>query len=320
VTRRLPSLLSVLFVLLATFAQPQPAHADDAAVFSEALEHFHAGRFEQAMPMFRDIVAVTASPNVHLYYARSLRELGKLARAHEHMQQTVREATAKAKTEERYVATRDAAASELAELEARVGKVIVVLVGDAPNSAATLNGVELRSDQIAKPVAVMPGSVAIVANAPGSQAVERTLTVAAGTTETVTLSLAAAASTSPDPAQGPSDTDEGDDDVPTTGGEIRMAGFAVAGLGVAGMVMFGVSKALADAKFDSVNEDCGQTRCTDPAFADEIDDGKTLDTLTNVGLIVGIAGLAGGAAMIIFGGPSEVEDGATAWSFRVRSA
>ena len=314
-TRRLLTLLSALLLFMATFARPQLALADDATAFSEALEHFHAGRFDQAMPLFRDIVAATASPNVHLYYARSLRELGRLALAHEHMQQTVREATAKAKTEERYVATRDAAASELAELEARVGKLILVLVGDAPNAAATVNGVELRSDQIAKPFAVMPGSVAIVASAAGRQSAERTLTVAAGTTETVTLSLATAASTSPDPGQAPSDPDEGEDDVPTTGGEIRMAGFAVAGLGVAGMVMFGVSKALADAKFDSVNEDCGQTRCTDPAFADEIDEGKTLDALTNVGLIVGVVGLAGGAAMIIFGGPTEVEDSATAWSF-----
>jgi hypothetical protein len=36
-----------------------------------------------------------------------------------------------------------------------------------------------------------------------------------------------------------------------------------------------------------------------------VDRGKTLDAVANIGLAVGIAGLVGGAALIIVGGPSK---------------
>jgi hypothetical protein len=86
---------------------------------------------------------------------------------------------------------------------------------------------------------------------------------------------------------------------------VRKAGFAVAGLGVAGMAVFGVTGFIAQNKFKTLEEECGSTRCTDIKYADVIDSGKTMALLANIGLGVGIAGIVGGGAMIIFGGSRQ---------------
>jgi hypothetical protein len=86
---------------------------------------------------------------------------------------------------------------------------------------------------------------------------------------------------------------------------VRIAGFVVAGLGVAGMGAFVGAGLAARSKFSTVESECGNTRCTDPKYGDVIDGGKALQTIANVGLGVGIAGIVGGALMIALGGPSK---------------
>ena len=88
-----------------------------------------------------------------------------------------------------------------------------------------------------------------------------------------------------------------------SGGTIRTAGYGVAAFGVAGMVLFGVGAGVAQSKMDQLQKECGSVRCTDPKYADVVDSGKTMDLLSAVGLGAGIIGIAGGAAMILFGGP-----------------
>jgi hypothetical protein len=73
----------------------------------------------------------------------------------------------------------------------------------------------------------------------------------------------------------------------------------------------------AKSKFNSVEAACGGVRCTDPKYGSVIDSGKTLQTIANMSLGVGAAGLVGGALMIAFGGaskapvPASVEVGPT---------
>ncbi len=66
-----------------------------------------------------------------------------------------------------------------------------------------------------------------------------------------------------------------------------------------------VTGAAAQSKFSTLEEECADSRCTDPQYDRVIDDGKTLATVANVTLGVGIVGVLAGTAMIIFGGPSE---------------
>ena len=96
---------------------------------------------------------------------------------------------------------------------------------------------------------------------------------------------------------------------------MRVAGYVVTGLGVAGMALFGVTGLMAQSKFKTLEEECGGMRCTDLKYADTVDSGKTLDVLATVGLIAGVSALTIGTTMIVFGGPSS-EDEATSASAR----
>ncbi|MBW2527564.1 MAG: hypothetical protein JRI23_25505 [Deltaproteobacteria bacterium] len=83
-------------------------------------------------------------------------------------------------------------------------------------------------------------------------------------------------------------------------------------MGVAGLVVFGVTRAQADAEIATLEDECGPGPCTDPQYADVVDRGKTAETVSGVALGIGIAGVLAGTAMIIFGGPAEGAD--QAWA------
>ncbi|NUQ76270.1 MAG: tetratricopeptide repeat protein [Polyangiaceae bacterium] len=295
-------------------AAPQSGNRS-ASSRSEAVAHeeFAAGQrlFDQkklaeALVRFRKAYDLSASPNAHLMVARSLLALGRRAEAYEEMAATMREATSRAENEPKYIPTRDAAAAELALLEGRVGKVIVVLVEPTPGVEVALNGARLSPQRVGVPVAVEPGSVAVAAEREGKPLVRRDVNVRAGETKTVAISFeerSSAAGSEPiarrdEAASGPSSGG------PAGSGLWRSLGYGVAGAGVAGFVTFGVAGLTAQSKFNTLQEECGG-RCSDPKYASVVDMGKTLDTVANIGLAVGIAGVAGGAALIVFGGPSS---------------
>lgn len=297
--------LALATALGAAAAVPGVAAADDAAdaakQFATAQDLYDNGRHDEALPMFREAFRATGSPNARLYVARSLRELGRLAEAYEEMSETLRDATARADTEAKYVQTRDAAASELALLERRVGRVIVAIANPPSGVTVSLNGNELPGGRVGAPVAVMPGMITVSVEAPGREPVTREVTVGAGETKTVALALEeGTGKAAPSPAT--------QDEAPSSGGGVRTAGFVVAGLGVAGMGLFAVTGLMANSKFKTLEEECGGVRCTDPKYADTIDSGKTLDLLATIGLIAGATGIAAGGAMILFGGSSSADD------------
>lgn len=116
------------------FARPVAARADDASPQapatasssspSAAQDHYTAGResyrlglYGRALEEFERSLAMSPSPNTRLYIARSLRELGRWAEANDQYAATVREAEQRGG---RYLATRDAATLELADVKVRL--------------------------------------------------------------------------------------------------------------------------------------------------------------------------------------------------------
>ncbi|MCC6522069.1 MAG: tetratricopeptide repeat protein [Polyangiaceae bacterium] len=286
--------------LLAAPASAQAPNADDA--FRDARTRFEAGDFRGALPLFRQALAASGSPNARIYVARCLRDLGQLVEGYEEMSRTVRDARELAPKEERYAQTRDQAAAELAVLEGRVGKVLVALDPSLQGATVELDGAPLTAERLGVPIAVLPGRVVVAAVRRDGTRIEQSKTVAPGALETLLLSgaagPAAAVTTPPPPGNAGADT----------GGEaggfgaVRGAGIGVALLGVAGFVTFGVGTAMANDKLATLESACGGVRCTDPAYGSVVDEGKRAETLAGVGLGIGIAGVAVGAAMIAFGG------------------
>lgn len=317
----------VLAALAGVAAPGGEAHAGPpAAPANPAKEHFDAGqalfdkkKYEPALVLFKEAYEESKSPNAHLMVGRTLLALGRLPEAYDELVATMREAGARADAEPKYAAARDAAAAEIAPLEAKVAKLVVTFSGAAPAGAVVkVNGSVIPAARLGTPMALMPGNVDVVGEGMGAEPLKRSESIKAGETKTVVLTPPAPVKTANPKGSGapiasgapsvtaaplPSSAPSGG---PTTGGVVRTAGYAVAGVGVVGMVLFGVGAGVAQSKFDQLKKECGAVRCTDAKYADVIDSGKSMETMSTVGLGVGIAGLVGGAAMIVFGGPKPL--------------
>jgi hypothetical protein len=265
------------------------AKGDSAKKYAEALQRFDARDYEDALLLFREVVLATGSPNARLYVGRSLRELARLPEAYDELRKTLEDATKRAESEAKYVPTRDAAAAEVALLERKVARVTIALVDAPAGTVVRVNGAVLPTARLGEPVAVPVGRVQITAEAPGKQAVERSLELAGGASKALALDFASSA---------PVGAGEG-----PRGGELRVAGFVVGGLGVVGLGVGAALGGIAAARFDEVKAACGGQRCTDAGFAAPIDEGRSLQTGANVSLVAGGALALAGLGMIVFGGP-----------------
>lgn len=288
---------SLALVSFPQFVLAQPNAQKDSVErvrFKAAQQLYDKSDFSGALTLFQQVVDLNGSPNARLYVARCQRELGKLAEAYESLTMTMRDADALAAKEERYAATRDAAAAERAAIASKIALITVAMVNQPPGLELKIGGRTMDPDRLSRPIAVEPGTVVIEASAPNIEPFRKELTMAAGSSEAVPIAFNASPSTSAQPA------------TPKTGGTLRLAGFGVLGLGVVGWATFAIAGATANSKYNKLYDECGGRNCTTSAQADEISTGRTLDTVANIGLGVGIAGTLGGAAMVIFGGPKEV--------------
>jgi hypothetical protein len=286
-----------LFVAL--WLAPAAVRADEAAEqFRRAITMFDEGNCEEALPLFEKAFSATQSPNARLYVARCLAQLGRLPEAYREMKGTVDVARQKAVDDDKYVKTRDAAAAELAQLEPRVGKLVVALPEAPEGATIEVNGHAIDEAERGVPFPVEPGILVVVARAPGRETVTREIEIAGGETKTVAIVL-------PEAGVGPSPP--GEEEKPSGAGisGLQIGGIVVGVIGLGGLAAFAATGSMAKSRFDRLAEECGGVRCTDPSYADVVDEGKTLQTVANVTAVVGGVLLAGGVAMIIFGGGDD---------------
>lgn len=276
----------------------KPAKDPVVELFQSANKLFGEKKYDAALLLFREAYEKSQSPNAHLMIGKCLLAQGELPAAYDEFSATLREAGKRAETEPKYAETRDAAAAELAPLETKIGKLVITVVDATATTRVLVNNVELSKDKLGAPVAVMPGTIEIAAEGLTADKIVKSEEVKGGETKAVILSAAVA---KPPPSTLPPTTSTTPEE--TTGGGLRKAGFAVLGVGVVGMGLFAVGGIQANAKFATLEKECGGTRCTDPKYADIIDSGKTMDLLANVGLGLGIAGIVAGTVMVIVGGP-----------------
>jgi hypothetical protein len=286
-------------------------------LYTSAQKLFDRGKYAEALVAFRQAHNASSSPNARLMIGHCLVALGKTGEAYEEMSATMREAAKRAESEPKYVPTRDAAATQVALLETKVGKLILE-VSDRSSVEVTINGSRVSPEKLGVPLAVDPGTAVIAATRSDGRSMRREQVVKAGETERIALTFqeatkdgAAAISGGVGPvkpAPGGEPTEPPGDKATQSGGGVRIAGFFIAGIGVAGMAVFGVTGMMARSRFATLEEECGGKRCSDPKYADVVDSGMTLTTVANIGLIAGAAGIAGGGLMILLGGASKAAD------------
>ena len=294
------------------FAQAPPRRPQEAAAkasFDAAQKLYDQHKFADALILFRTAHEASGSPNAELMVARCLLDLGAVAEAHDELQATMRAAAALAAMYPKYAHTRDTAATELAALERRIGRLVIVATDLGAGSAVTLNGAAVPPARLGVPLAVEPGTEIVELTRPGVAAWRREVTVRAGEMKTVTLAGSSASAGAPAVPPAP---------VRAGGGSVRVAGFVVAGVGVVGAALLAVAAPLAQSKFSTLEQACGRVRCVDKKYAGIVDSGRTLDTLADAGLAAGVVGLVGGGLMIAFGGPARAAVSVSPASVKLR--
>ena len=313
-----PQLLIATSLCLAALSLAQSAQAEGAALdeasaqqrkaaasdYRDGMKAFQRQRLDEALAAFEKSYDTVKSPNSRLMIGRTLAALGRLDEAYVTLEATMREAEDAAATDKKYQKTVDAARNELKELEGKVGFVNVELRGTGEGDRVTVAGRERTASELSEPIAVTPGSISVVLITANGEEIERSVDVDAGETKTVALSQPAKSS-GPRDSDGDTDT-EASAEVDTSKAGNKTLAYVAGGIGIAGMVTFGVFGIKNNGKFDDLEEQCPNRVCP-AALEDDADTGKTYQTIANVGLVVGVIGLGTSAALFVFGGGGSKE-------------
>lgn len=287
-------------------AQHQRAPAATAANAAEALSAFNRGvvqydhhEFSEALASFRSSFRLVPSPNSRLYVARCLRETGDLSSSASEFQATVDEAGQRAVRESRYAATRDAARGELRDLIAHAGHLRIEAAALPDGAQLVVGGRDVPRESLSHLLLTAPGRVTVAIQASGYQPFVTSVDVAAGAELAVpiTLARAVAAPVPPRVARSNSRPGRGGLQLNPMPRNLAMVGAGIAILGAAGFVAFGVA---ANGAYADLVQRCGSTACTDPVDRSIASTGRAYDTLANVSLGVGIAGLVAGTALLVW--------------------
>ena len=257
--------------------------------YLDAKKAFDAGDYETAAQGFQASYDAVASPNSHLMLAKSLEKLGRMAASYREAKAVVPEAEAAAAQDDKYARTAEDARALMESLRTKVGFLTVRLPPNQSGSVS-VDGRPLGPEELAEPVLVDPGEVTVTFESIRGPD-ERSITLGPGGTGLIDFGVK-------NPADAPSpDESDGDD-----GFRIhapRAVGIGLAATGVVGMVVFGVFGAMTSSKFSELEDLCSADRVCPPEARDTLDDGKTFQTVANVGLVVGITGLIAGTTLFL---------------------
>jgi hypothetical protein len=280
-------------------------------LFRDAKQDVEAGRFDEACPKFEASYRVSDNPGALLSWADCEEKRDKLATALRLWEQGATKVASDA-DRSRYVAGRVAA------LKPRVPLLVVEVAPGPTNVVVKLDGEAL--DLAKGPFSVDPGDRVIVATADGLPPETQSVTAKEGTSQTVVVfAPKPPPKTEGDPPPKPS-TEEKDD-----GSALKIAGFVVGGVGLAGAVAFGATAGVVVSRCDQTGFD-SDGKALDGNGCPEGSRGLLIGNAVALG--IGAAGLAVGTVLLIVGytrsdedevvfvpGPGDVGAGLS-WSFQ----
>lgn len=286
--------LATLLVSLA-IASSIPAHAQND---TEAIAAYKKGRTllaqnkpEQALAELERSLLMLPSPNTELLIGHAQRDLNRFGEAMATYERVLAEASAKVQAgESRYQRTLEEAGRWSAALRPKVGKLAVTVSGPATDAEIAVDNREVTLDDARAGLWVSTGVVTVVATTPDGREARQEVEVAAGSAATpVELTLPAP---TPDVSPAPTATSEpladdhaSEQDFPWP----PWPTYVAAGVGVVGFALFagfGAASASTASDLDACAPSCPES------LREDADAGKRNQLIANIGLGVGITGLA----------------------------
>jgi hypothetical protein len=288
----LPTLLVAASLLApgAVFAQASDADAVGAYKRGRALLAQH--KPTEALTELKASAAQLPSPNTELLIGHALRELERFGEAMETYERVLGDASAKVQAgEKRYQRTLEEAGRWSAALRPKVGRLAIVLEGDDGTAEVVAAGRSIAVSGGARKAWFAAGQVSVEASASDGRTATGEASVPAGGGEvSLTLSLPVVTElVEPTLPVEPEPIDEGEG-FPLPPWPVYAAG----GVGVVGFVLFGAFGSMSASTASDL--DACAPSCPEDLRADA-DAGKRNQLIANVGLGIGIAGIAAAATI-----------------------
>jgi hypothetical protein len=263
-------------------------------------------KYDEALVEFRASHDIVSSPNTRLETARCLHEMGRLVAAYAELGRTAVEAKELLGQDKRYQRAYDSAVAERAEIEPQLGFVTMTIQNATDDTKVAIDGEEIRRAAWSEPAPVAPSASKIVVTSPGHAPVERTVNLAAGQKSALTIDALSGDAVAGDAVPAPPPSEKA-----SSGPSLRTWSYIAGGVGVAGLLTFGIAGAVAKSTYDDLNSACHGAPC--PADkTGEISSGKTQQTVANVGLVVGLVGAAAGVTLFVLSMPKAEPNAGTA--------
>jgi hypothetical protein len=304
--------LSAAFVALLT-STSLPARADGVmpaaatpvqreqaqARFARGKELLAKKQYDAALAEFRASHEIVGSPNTRLELARCLRAMGRQVAAYAELGRAAVEAKELVGQDNRYQRAFDSATTERAEIEPQLGFVALTIQNPTDDTKVTVGGEEIRRAAWGEPAPAVAGATEVIVETPGHGPVKRTLTLVAGQKTPLTIDAQ-----SGDLPGGPAPPPPEPPRPESTTSPLRTGAYVAGGIGVAGLVTFGIAGIMARSTYNDLNSACSGGPCPSDKTG-EISSGKTQQTIANVGLVVGIAGVAAGGTLFVLSLPKS---------------
>lgn len=305
---RLTAPLLASALLLAPAAHAEPTEADRATARSLASEGYDALErkdYATAVNRFRHADALVHAPTIGVDLARALIGLGRYVEAYERYQLVIREGVPKGSPASWRQAIEDAE-REAQTIEPRLGWVIIHVMGPL-DPQVTVDGVEVPEASLGVRRAADPGDRSVRASAPGFEPATQSVSIKEGQEEVVTLVLKRAAiERDEEPEQVAAPTPEKPQPKVS-----RLPAWIAFGVGGAGVLVGGVTGFIALGLHADLAERCPSGTCKPRTKAEadslrsDLGSYHTFGTISGIGFIVGVAGAATGAVLLVTGVASE---------------
>lgn len=279
--------------IVALCVAPNHAFGQDVAaaeaLFNKGVAEIKAGNYKDACPAIEQSQKLDPRPGTQFTLAECLARWGKSATAHVAFEDFLRTVRAlPAAQQGRYADRVKVAENKKAEIAPTIPQLTILLPKDAPsNVQVTRDGTEITGPMLGLALPVDPGEHSIVVEIPGKPAETQKITLASGETKTIEVVI-------------PGTTRETTSD---TGDKTSISGrtigtIAAFGVGAAGLIMGGVTGGLAISTKKQADTQCPEFQCS-PDGLKLVRKGRTMATLSTVGVAVGGAGIAAGVILLL---------------------
>jgi hypothetical protein len=280
--------------------QPSAADLESAReLYKEGKELRQKGDLHGALERFKAAHGYGQTPVTGLELGKTHLQLGELVEAREVLLSIGRMKVASDETE-KSTAAREEAAALAEQIRPRIATLVVKVSGVKPDASpqVLVDGANTPVVSLSSMRKVNPGEHAVVIRS-GDREEKRSITLAESEQKEVVVAFSDA-----------SPKGSGPETSPVSGGRsIHVVTWIGLGVGVVGIALGSITGVMALGKASDVSDACRGLSCP-PSARTDVEDGRTVATLSTLGFAVGAVGLATAAVGFFVLSPKKSASGA----------